>query len=107
MEYRKNNLEEKRGKLHSRLLRKSSAIDALLHSFQNMNTVREEVCLFNDQFKMILVAHEDCHQEDKVKQEEDEVWFDKLDKNLRIFKHKVHNWLKQGQESPERESKQS
>ena len=109
MEYRRNTLEEKIDKLHSRLLRRSSAIDALLHSFQNMNTMREEVCLFDDQFRMILVVHEEYHQliEDKVKQEEDKVWFDKLDKNLCTFKHKVHNWLKQVQESLERESKQS
>ena len=34
--------------------------------------------------------------EDKVKQKEDEFWFDKLDKNMCTFKHKVHNCLKQG-----------
>ena len=45
--------------------------------------------------------------EHKVKQEEDEVWFDKLDKNMCTFKLKVYNWLKQGEESLERESKQS
>ena len=93
-----NTLEE-RGKLHSRLLRKSSTIDALLYSFQNMNAVREELRPFNDQFRMILEVHEEYHQliEDKVKQEEDEVWFDKLDENVCTFKHKVHNWLKQGE----------
>ena len=31
MEYRRDTLEERRGKLHSRLLRKSSAIDAVLY----------------------------------------------------------------------------
>ena len=78
MEYRRNTLEERRGKLHSRLLQKSSAMDALLYSFQNMNTVREELCLFDDQFRLILKVHEKYHQfiEDKVKQEEDKVWFD-------------------------------
>ena len=53
MEYRKNTLEERGGKLHLHVLRKSSAIDALLYSFQNMNTVREELCLFDEQFRMI------------------------------------------------------
>ena len=97
VEYRMNTLEE-RGKLHSRLLRKSSTIDALLYSFQNMNTVREELRSFNDQFRMILEVHEEYHQliEDKVKQEEDEVWFDKIDENVCTFKRKVHNCLKQG-----------
>ena len=58
MEYRRNTLEEKRGKLHLCLLRKSSEIDALLYSFQNMNMVREELHLFDYQFKMILDVHE-------------------------------------------------
>ena len=41
---------------------------------------------------MMLEVHEEYHQliEDKDKQEEDEVWFDKLDENVCIFKHKVH-----------------
>ena len=70
-----------------------------------MNTVREELRLFDDQFRMTL---EEYHRliEDKVKQKEDEVYFDKLDENMCTFKHKVHNWLKQGKESLERESKQ-
>ena len=72
-----------------------------------MNTVWEELCLFDYQFRMILEVPEEYHQliEDKVKQEEDEVWFDKLDENVCTFKHKVYNWLKQGEESLERESK--
>ena len=72
-----------------------------------MNTVWEELCLFDYQFRIILEVPEEYHQliEDKVKQEEDEVWFDKLDENIRTFKHKVYNWLKQGEESLERESK--
>ena len=39
--------------------------------------------------------------------EEDEVWFDKLDENVCTFQHKVHSWLKQGEESFETESKRS
>ena len=70
MEYRKNTLEERRSKLHSLLQRKSSAVEAQLYSFQNMNTEREELRLFDDQFRMILEVHEEDHQliENKVKQ---------------------------------------
>ena len=39
MDYRRDTLEERKGKLHSHLLQKSSATDALPYSFQNMNTV--------------------------------------------------------------------
>ena len=40
-----------------------------------MNTVREELHLLDDQFKMILEVHEDYHLliEDQVRQEEDEI----------------------------------
>ena len=51
MEYRRNTLEKRRGNLHSLLQRKSSAIEAQLYSFQNMNTEREELRLFDDQFR--------------------------------------------------------
>ena len=57
-----NILNKKRGNLHSRLLKKSSAIDALLCSLDNMNKVRDELHLFDDQFKMVLEVHEECHQ---------------------------------------------
>ena len=52
-----------------------------------MNTVREELCLFDDQFRMILQVREEYHQliEYKVKQEEDEGWFDKLGENVYTF----------------------
>ena len=52
-----------------------------------MNTVREELCLFDDQFRMILQVREEYHQliEYKVKQEEDKGWFDKLGKNVCTF----------------------
>ena len=109
MEYRRNTLQERRGKLHSRILWISSAIDALLYSFQNMNTVREELHLSDDQFRMILEVHKEYHQliEDKVKQVEDKVWFDKLDQNVCTFKQMVHNWFKKVEESLERKSKRS
>ena len=45
--------------------------------------------------------------EDKVKQQEHEAWFDKLDKNVCTFKHKVRYWFNQEEESLERESKRS
>ena len=63
-----------------------------------MNTVIEELRLFDDQFRMILEVYEEYNQliEDKVKQEEDKVRFDKLDENVCIFKDKAHK--KQGEE---------
>ena len=39
--YQTSQLEDRRRKLHSRLLRKSSAVDELLYSLRNVETVRE------------------------------------------------------------------
>ena len=63
-----------------------------------MNTVREGLRLFDDQFKMTSEVQEEYYQliEDKVKQEEDEIWLDKLDENVCNLKHKVRNWLSKG-----------
>ena len=49
-----------------------------------MNTVREELCLLDGQVKIILEVHDKYRQfiENKVKQEDNEVWFDKLDGNM-------------------------
>ena len=69
MEYGRNIIEEKRSKLYSCLLRKSSAIVPLLYSFHNKKTLIEELHLFNDEFKMLLQVHKEYHQlsDDKFK----------------------------------------
>ena len=41
--YQTSELEERRRKLHSRLLRKSSAVNELLYSVRNVETVREQM----------------------------------------------------------------
>lgn len=75
MEYWKYILEEKRGKLHSRPLWKSSTEDALLYSFHNMNNVRKEFQLVDIRFKIILQVHDEYYQalENQAKQGEEEV----------------------------------
>ena len=64
----------------------------------------KRISLNDDQFRQTMVGdnaaeYGDRVHQHKVKQKEDEVWFDKLDENMCTFKHKVHNWLKQGEES--------
>ena len=50
-------------------------------SYQNMNMVREELCLFDEPVRMILEVHKEHHQliKDKVIQKKDLIWFDTLD----------------------------
>ena len=73
-EYRLSTLENKRAKLVSRLLRKSSEIDDLMYSYQNNITVKEELAQLNDMFKMLLDMHEEFDQ--IVKEYTRDIWFE-------------------------------
>ena len=95
-EYRKGILDKKRTNLVSRIIRKSSEIDVLLYSHQNDVTVKEELAQLNDIFKLI----EDINQE-MIELDDDyteELWFTDIDEKVLSFKHKVHNWLREGDE---------
>ena len=92
-EYRLSTLENKRAKLVSRLLRKSSEIDDLMYSYQNSITVKEELVQLNDMFKMVVGIHEEFEHIDK--EYTDNIWFDNIDQKVFSFKHKVYNWLKE------------
>ena len=64
-EYGLSTLENKRARLVSRLLRKSSETDDLMYSYQNSITVTKELAQLNDMFKMLLDIHEEFEQIDK------------------------------------------
>ena len=50
-------LEQRGRKLHSRLLRKSSAVDELLYSVKNVEVVREQMLQIDRVFKMLVEVH--------------------------------------------------
>ena len=81
-------LENKRAKLVSRLLRKSSKIDDLMYSYQNSITVKEELAQLNYMLKMLVDIHEEFEQIDK--DYTNNIWFDNIDQKVFSFKHKVH-----------------
>ena len=87
-EYRLSTLENKRAKLVSRLLRKSSEIDDLMYSYQNSITVKEELAQLNYMFKMLVDIHEEFEQIGK--DYTDNIWFDNIDQKVFSFKRKVH-----------------
>ena len=64
-ENRLSTLDNKRAKLVSRLLRKSSEIDDLKYAYQNSITVKENLAQLNDMFKMLVDIHEEFEQTDK------------------------------------------
>ena len=99
-EYCLSTQENKRAKLVSRLLRKSSEIDDLMYSYQNSITVKEELAQLNDMFKMLVDIHEEFEQTDK--EYTGDIWFDEIDQKVFSFKHKVHNWLKEGEKEHKR-----
>ena len=92
-EYCLSTLENKRTRLVSRLLKKSSEIDDLMYSYHNSITVKEELAQLNDMFKMLVDIHKGFGKIDK--EYIDDPWLDDIDQKVFSFKHKLHNWLKE------------
>ena len=103
MEYRKVILDKKRTNLVSRIIRKSSEIDVLLYSHQNDVTVNEELAQLNDTFKLIEDINQEMIELDDNYTEE--LWFTDIDEKVFSFKHKIHNWLREGDEMQRIEKK--
>ena len=87
-------LEERRRKLQSRLLRKSSEVDELLYSVRNNEAVREQMLQIDGVFKMFIEVHRKCNFLLPLEmQEQNKDWFDDIDEKM-PFKNKIHNWIK-------------
>ena len=54
LDYKTSQLEERRSKLHSRIIKESSAVDELLYSSRNNETVREQMIQIDEKFKMLM-----------------------------------------------------
>ena len=80
----------------SRIIRKSSETDVLLYSHKNDVTVKEELAQLNDTFKLIEDINQEMIELDDNYTEE--LWFTDIDEKVSSFKHKVHNWLREGDE---------
>lgn len=104
MKYQFSLLDEKRTKLTSRLSRICKCIDSLLYSDKNKVTVREELNVYNDTFKLLCDVHNKMYMLDENYNEG--IWFNDIDEQVFSFKHKIHNWLKEA-ENDENESRRS
>ena len=100
--YRKEILD-KRTNLVSRIIRKSSEIDVLLYSHQNDVTVKEQLAQLSDIFKLIEDINQEMIELDDNYTEE--LWFTDIDEKVFSFKHKIHNWLREGDEMQRIEKK--
>ena len=101
-ECRKGILDKKRTNLMSRIIRKSSEIDVLLYSHQNDVTVKEELAPLNNIFKLIEDINQGMIELDDNYTKELLIlmilMFTDIDEKVFSFKHKFHNWLREGDE---------
>ena len=100
-EYRISILDKKKSSLVSRIIRKSSEIDDLMYSYQNATTVKEELAQLNDIYKLIVEINDEMTEIDVNYSEE--LWFAEIDEKVFSFKHKIHNWLREGENGVKRE----
>ena len=87
----------------SRIIRKSSETDVLLYSHKNDVTVKEELAQLSDTFKLIEDINQEMIELDDNYTEG--LWFTDIDEKVFSFKHKVHNWLREGYEMQRIEKK--
>ena len=88
-QYRASILDRKKKALVSRINRKMSDIDVLLYTHENNVTVKQELQQLNDVFKLIDEINWVGWQ---VYWRHVVQWLDKVF----AFKHRIHNWLKEG-----------
>ena len=100
-------LDKKKKALVSRVNRKMSNIDVLLYTHENDTTVKEELQQLNDVFKLIEEINQEMIELDDNYTED--MWFSEIDDKFFAFKHRIHNWLKEGEKLVkfERKSKSS
>ena len=85
--YHLDELEKKRSRRNKKMIKKSSAVESMLHSFKNLESLRDQKQQLDDIFKMITEVHQEYNsmlQPDV--QETDEEWFDNVEHNLCAFK---------------------
>ena len=78
-----------------RIIRKSSAVDSLLYSSRNVETVREQMQQI-DIFKQLMDVHKDYNSLLPLEaQEDDKNWFHDIDADMLVFKQNIHNWIRE------------
>ena len=87
-------LLKQRSKLHKKLMNKIDTVNGLLDSTINIQTVREEMDLFDDLFTNFSRVNEDYHSlGNEGEQKEISEWFENIDETICSFKRKIKNWL--------------
>ena len=100
-EHRISILNKKKFSLVSRIIRKSSEMNDLLYTYQNATTEKEELAQLNDIYRLLVYINDEMTEIDVNYSEE--LWFAKIKEKVFSFKHKIHNWLRGGENSLKRE----
>ena len=99
MQYHVSIMKEKRNKMHSRLTRKSTAVQDLLYTSRNIVAVEEEMGQYNDILKMLMSLNDEYAKmldaEEQIKNDE---WVELLDEEVFNFKRGINIWLKNAEE---------
>ena len=98
LQYQVDQLEEKRKMVKRRIIRKSSAVDSLLYSSRNVETVREQMQQI-DMFKQLMDVHKEYNSLLPLEaQEDDKNWFHDIDADMLVFKQNIHNWIREAEQ---------
>ena len=74
--------------MHSRIIKKLSAVSELLYLSRNADTYHQ----IDDKYKMLVEVHEEYNSLLSLEmQAQDEEWFDEVDENMLSFKNKIHS----------------
>ena len=98
-EYRTSILDKKLS-LVLRVIRKSSEINDLLYSYQNSTTVKEELAQLNNIYNLIVEINDEMTETDVNYSVER--WFAEINEKVFSFKHKLYNWLREGENDAKR-----
>ena len=99
LQYQRSVLMDRRSQLHKRLMKKSTIIDDLLYSKQNLTVVKENLGQFDDVFKLLTeVDQQHCKLLSEEEQHADNQWFEDVDEMVFSFKQCVYNWVRKNEE---------
>ena len=87
-----------------RIITISSAVDSLVYSSTNVETVREKMLQMDDIFKQLMDVHKEYKSLLLLEvQEDDEKWFDDIDADMLLFKQKIYNWIREEEQEKDAE----
>ena len=106
MQYQVEQLQDKSKIAKRRIIRKSSAVDSLLYSSRNVETVREQMLQIDGMFKRLMDMPKEYNSLLPLEaQEDDKKWFDDIDTDMLVFKQKIDNWIREAEHDRDAELK--